>query len=144
MARNVVLSVRDTLEGYYITPRIINENWGFQLRDICVAEPGPPPSPPATLALSSAADVPRSLPGVVVVGALRDHLAPIAMQRWVAAQVPGALMVEMAGNHIAGITALLPLVAAMIRGIEERSSDCAAQSSHLPTSGCQRNRNTNS
>ena len=125
MARNAVLSVRDTLEGYCVVPQIINSAWGFAVGDIAVPNAGADtPRPP--LAITSRLDVPAVLPPFVVGGALRDHLAPIAMQRWVAAHIPGALMVEFQGNHIAGITSLFPLLAGIIRGIE------AADASALP------------
>lgn len=189
MARNVVLSVRDTLAGYAATPEIINSHWGFDLAEIRIpgaagapavageaaatssgaaaAAPGPdakaaglasavvgaaaeaaaasPASTPAAggaglaaslaapaarvsrppLALASPADVPPTLPPVVIGGGLRDHLAPIAMQRWVAARIPGAQMVELQGNHISGITCLLPMLRAMVRGIEARDAASA-------------------
>jgi hypothetical protein len=124
MARNMVLSVRDTLEGYEITPGIINGEWGFSLADIAI--PGAGTAPRAPIPVTGQRDVPATLPPVVIGGAVRDHLAPIAMQRWVAARIPGALMVELQGNHIAGITTVMPMTRAMIRGIEVQDASAGA------------------
>jgi hypothetical protein len=131
MARNMVLSVRDTLQGYEITPGIINGDWGFSLADVAI--PGAGTAPRAPLPVTGPRDVPATLPPVVIGGAVRDHLAPIAMQRWVAARVPGALMVELKGNHIAGITTVMPMTCAMIRGIE--AQDALASSAGAGAAG---------
>lgn len=180
MARDVVLSVRDTLAGYAATPAMINSHWGFDLADIRIpgsagavtvaaaaagvgaaaagaeaaaassastsaaggagsatssAAPAPAPASaaggsraPLPLSLSGPADVPSVLPPVVIGGGLRDHLAPIAMQRWVAGRIPGAQLVELQGNHISGITCLLPVLRAMVRGIEARDAEAATAS----------------
>jgi pimeloyl-ACP methyl ester carboxylesterase len=116
MARNIVLSVRETIEGYDATPGMINSEWGLDLADIHIGPVVPAPRP--ALPVLAPSDVPHELPPVVIAGALRDHLAPIAMQRWVAARIPGAQMVELQGNHISAVTTLKPIIAAVIRGIE--------------------------
>ena len=66
-------------------------------------------------------DIPPVLPPVVIAGALRDHLAPIAMQRYVASCIPGALLMELEGNHISAITSMLSMLKAMIAGIEQHT-----------------------
>eukprot|EP00727_Mastigamoeba_balamuthi_P005444 m51a1_g1519 hypothetical protein (361) ;mRNA; r:431467-432798 len=116
MAANMHLSVRETLEGYRDTPRVINADWGFELEDISI--PGAGEERRETLKLRGGTDIPAVLPPVVIAGALRDHLAPIAMQRYVASRIPGAQFVELQGNHISGITSLLPMLQAIITGIE--------------------------
>jgi len=116
MARNTVLSVRDTFEGFRVTPHVINSDWGFSLDGIVIPGAGTDKRPSLTLAGRN--DLPETLPPVVIGGALRDHLAPIAMQQWVAAHIPGAQMLEMQGNHIAGVILVLPIFKAMIHGIE--------------------------
>lgn len=121
MARNMVLSVRDSMEGYRACPRIINSDWGFRLGDLRL--PGAPLRSAAgdrraVISVAGEADIPPMLPPVVIVGALRDHLAPIAMSRYVAAVIPGAQLIELQGNHIAAIMTLLPIVKAMVAGVE--------------------------
>lgn len=116
MARNVALSVRDCLDGYVASAPVINSDWGFKLSSIRI--PGSLNSNLGALVLGGPADVPASLPPVVIGGCIRDHLAPIAMQRFVAGKIPGAQLIELEGNHISAITSLYPIVTAMIKGIE--------------------------
>ncbi|KAI9344360.1 Alpha/Beta hydrolase protein [Obelidium mucronatum] len=120
MARNMALSVLHTLDGYSAVPRIINSDWGFRMSEILVAG--------ATVGNSShqrdsISIVPSVLPPVVIAGALRDHLAPIAMQRWVASQIPGAQFIALEGNHISGIISMLSMVSGLLAGIAEADAN---------------------
>jgi hypothetical protein len=109
MAKGMALSVLHTLDGYNSVPAILNSDWGFRLSDIHILQ-----TVPAVPVLHA---VPAALPAVVVAGALRDHLAPLAMGRWVATQIPGAQMLELEGNHISAITELNSIIAAMLNGL---------------------------
>ena len=113
MARNMAASIQYSLDGYYDTPRIINSDWGFKLEDIHLAAPGKVDA----MCVSAEKDIPHILAPVVIAGAVRDHLAPISMQRYVASRIPGAQMVELQGNHISGITLILPIFTAMVAGL---------------------------
>ena len=126
MATNMVLSVRDTIVGFTAVPGVINGDWGFALEDVRVAGAvdAATPEKKATLHLSGGGDIPATLPPVVVAGATRDELSPIAMQRFVAGRLPGAQLIELGGNHISGITSMFAILTAVIRGIE--GADAAA------------------
>lgn len=110
MARNMSLSLLHTLEGYDFVPTLINADWGFKLEDIKIGMPSP-------TQLAPIHDVPAVLPSVVVVGAQRDHLSPLPLQRYVAEHIPGAQLIELPGNHISVVTNVTNLIAAVIAGI---------------------------
>lgn len=84
MAANMSRSVSRTLEGFDNVPTILNSDWGFRLSDIRISS---------------------GEGSIVILGAKRDHLAPIHMQRYLAANITGAQLIELDGNHISAITA---------------------------------------
>lgn len=110
MARNMSLSLLHTMEGYYLVPHLLNADWGFKLGDIRIGDPAEHPT---------IQNVPDKLPPVVIVGAQRDHLAPLPLQRYVARNIPGAQLLELPGNHISVITAVANLITALVTNIRD-------------------------
>jgi len=111
MARNMSLSLLHYMDGYSLVPTMLNADWGFKLHEIQIGRPN------AAQLLPTLHTVPLILPPVVVVGAQRDHLCPLPLQRYVAAQIPGAQLIELPGNHISVVTALSDLVTALLNVI---------------------------
>lgn len=111
MARNMSLSTLHTVEGFKGVPDMLNSDWGFQLAHIDVGQSKDGAELPAIH------KVPAVLPRVVVVGAKNDHLSPLVLQRYVAAHIPGAQLIELEGNHISAIVSLWDIIGGVVSGL---------------------------
>ncbi|KAH3743640.1 Alpha/Beta hydrolase protein [Pelomyxa schiedti] len=126
MARDMAHSVEHTLDGYLDVPDLLNGDWGFSLSQIQIAADSgdgtgaetSTTAHPTVLRIAGPGEIPPKLPRVVIAGAVRDHLAPIAMQRYLAENIPGAQFIELQGNHISGITTMDRIFMAIINSLE--------------------------
>lgn len=57
----------------------------------------------------------------MIAGCRRDHLVPLGNMRYVAQRIPGAIMLELEGNHISAIIALHKMIRAIIAGLEQKN-----------------------